>query len=93
MLVRSPTLTNRVSSVTVTGSRPESRSAGVVAAGVRGVVPSTTPAIAAMWAGVVPQQPPTRFTKPLSANSPRTAAVSSGDSSYSPNALGRPAFG
>ena len=28
-------------------------------------------AIAAMWSGVVPQQPPTMFTKPLSANSCR----------------------
>ena len=49
--------------------------------------------VAAMCAGVVPQQPPTRLTNPLCANSSRTAAVSSGDSSYSPNALGRPAFG
>ena len=79
--------------MTVTGSSPDSRSAGAVSAGVRGALPSTTPAIAAMCAGVVPQQPPTRLTKPLSANSARTAAVSSGDSSYSPNALGRPAFG
>ena len=31
----------------------------------------TASAIAAMWSGVVPQQPPTTFTKPLRANSSR----------------------
>ena len=46
-----------------------------------------------MCAGVVPQQPPTMFTKPASANSSRMPAVSSGASSYSPKALGRPALG
>ena len=93
MLVRSPTLTNSVSSVTVSGSSPDSRSAGRTSAGVRGVVPATARAMAAMCAGVVPQQPPTRFTKPASANSDTIAAVSSGVSSYSPKAFGRPALG
>ena len=92
MFVRSPTFT-KVSSVTVTGSSPESRRAGRVSTGVRGALPATAAAITAMWAAVVPQQPPTRLTKPLAANSSRTAAVSSGDSSYSPKALGRPALG
>ena len=46
-----------------------------------------------MWAGVVPQQPPTMLTRPACANSPSTRARSSGDSSYSPKAFGRPAFG
>jgi hypothetical protein len=42
---------------------------------------------------VVPQQPPTMFTKPDVANSRTSEAVMSGSSSYSPNALGSPAFG
>src|SRR3546814_1513657 len=49
--------------------------------------------MASMCAGVVPQQPPTMFRKPLWANSSMTLAVSTGSSSYSPNSLGRPAFG
>ena len=49
--------------------------------------------IARMWSGVVPQQPPSRLTRPLAANSLSNSAVSSAVSSYSPNAFGRPAFG
>ena len=49
--------------------------------------------MAAMWAGVVPQQPPAALIRPDFANSASTSAVSSGSSSYSPNAFGRPAFG
>ena len=57
-------------------------------------MPSTASAIAAMCSGVVPQQPPTMLTKPAAART-RAAArrSSSGVSSYSPNAFGRPAFG
>src|SRR5512146_316563 len=51
----------------------------------RGATPRTASAIARMCAGVVPQQPPTRFTRPLLANSPIVAAICSGVSSYSPN--------
>ncbi len=43
--------------------------------------------------GVVPQHPPTRFTRPASANSFIISAMASGDSSYSPNSFGNPAFG
>jgi hypothetical protein len=93
MLVRSPTFTNRLSSSTLSGSRPDRRSAGRTSGGVRGAASSTAAAMAAVCAGVVPQQPPTRLTKPASANSPSTAAVSAGASSYSPKALGRPALG
>ena len=46
-----------------------------------------------MWLGVVPQQPPMMLTSPLAANSPTVVAICSGVSSYSPNALGRPALG
>ena len=35
--------------------------------------PSTASAMAAMYSGVVPQQPPTMFSSPASANSPRMA--------------------
>ena len=59
----------------------------------RGALPSTAFAISRMWSGVVPQQPPTMLTIPEVANSPTNSPVSAGASSYSPNALGRPAFG
>src|SRR5574343_644899 len=36
---------------------------------VRGGTPRSAPAIALMWAGEVPQQPPTMFTTPLRAHS------------------------
>ncbi len=93
MLVRSPTFTNRLSSSIVNGSSPDSRMALGTSGTSRRGWPSTAFAIAEMWSGVVPQHPPTRLTKPLPANSPRIVAVSSGASSYSPNALGRPALG
>ena len=41
---------------------------------------SPASAIARMWAGVVPQQPPTMLTSPAWAHSPRCRAVVSGDS-------------
>ena len=53
----------------------------------------TASAIARMCAGVVPQQPPTMFTRPLRANSSSSPAVSQACSSYSPKAFGSPAFG
>ena len=62
MLVRSPTFTNRLSSVRVNGSRPDSRMAGSTSWALRTCLSSTARAIAAMWSGVVPQQPPTRLT-------------------------------
>ena len=93
MLVRSPTLTKRLSALIVNGSRPERRMAGATSTGTRGVLSATASAMARMWAGVVPQHPPTRLTRPLSANSDTIAAVSSAASSYSPKALGRPALG
>ena len=36
----------------------------------RGVLPATASAMARMWSGVVPQQPPTILTRPGAANSP-----------------------
>ena len=75
------------------GSRPASRSAGGTCAGCRGAPCVDAVAIAAMCSGVVPQHPPTMLTSPASANSPMTRAIASGVSSYSPKALGSPAFG
>ena len=75
------------------GSSPDRRSAGGTADGVRGAPCVDASAIAAMCAGVVPQQPPTMLTSPAVANSPTTRAIASGVSSYSPKALGSPAFG
>ncbi len=93
MLVRSPTLTNSDDSSTFSGSRPDSRSAGATSAARRGSTPLAAVAMAAMCSGVVPQHPPTMLTSPSPANSPSTAAIWSGVSSYSPNALGSPALG
>src|SRR5690606_26184840 len=59
----------------------------------RGGSPRTASAMARIWSGVVPQQPPTRFNSPERANSSRVAAVSSGVSSYSAKAFGSPALG
>ena len=56
-------------------------------------MPSTDSAIALICSGVVPQQPPTRFTNPSFANPDISLAICPGDWSYSPNSLGSPAFG
>ena len=77
----------------MTGSSPDSRSADAISGSTRGATPLAASAIAAMCSAVVPQQPPTMLTSPLPANSPRIPAMWSGLSSYSPNALGSPAFG
>ena len=94
-LVRSPTLTNSESASTLKGSRPDSRIAGGRCGLARGAMPSMARAIAAMWSGVVPQQPPATLTKPACANSFSSAAVISGVSSkpVSDIGFGRPAFG
>ncbi len=60
---------------------------------LRGANCFTLSAICFIWSGVVPQQPPTIFTKPSSAHSSKKCAVCSGCSSYSPIAFGKPAFG
>ena len=92
-LVRSPTLTKRESSLIFKGSRPLSRVNTGNSGMVRGGIFSTACAMACICSGVVPQQPPTIFTRLDSANSPMTSAMKSGDWSYSPNSLGRPALG
>ncbi|KAG1414244.1 hypothetical protein G6F57_023840 [Rhizopus arrhizus] len=61
----------------------------------RGVSAATLSAMARMWSGVVPQQPPDMFTSPARANSSSNADVSAGVSSKPVSAigLGRPALG
>ena len=64
-LVRSPTNSGRLSSVGAIASTPLTAGAGA-AAGTRGRRVRASAAMAAMWAGVVPQQPPTMLTQPSS---------------------------
>ncbi|MDT4818105.1 hypothetical protein FQZ97_511930 [compost metagenome] len=94
-LVRSPTLTNSVSSSMFKGSRPERRVFTGISGTARGVSEPTFAAISRMWSGVVPQQPPDMFTRPARANSSSSAEVSAGVSSKPVSAigLGRPALG
>src|SRR5439155_1427381 len=92
-LARSPTLTKSERSSMLSGSRPASRSAGGRAAGSRAGTPTSACAMAAMCSGVVPQQPPAMLIQPARAHSPIWRAIDSGVSSYSPKALGSPAFG
>ncbi|OPZ48800.1 MAG: hypothetical protein BWY91_03151 [bacterium ADurb.BinA028] len=93
MLVRSPTLTNSDCSSIVNGSNPASRVADGTSGTERGGIPATAATNCATCSGVVPQQPPMMLTRPDDANSPTTPDMVSGLSSYSPNALGRPALG
>ena len=79
--VRSPTMTKFASSKIEKGSRPLKRVTPGRSGTSRGARPRTASAIARVWSGVVPQQPPTRFTRPLSANSLRSELVVSGPSS------------
>ena len=74
MFVRSPTITKFVSGVIANGSRPLKLGARRRSGTRRGGTPSTAAAIARMCSGVVPQQPPTTFTSPSRAKSPRIAA-------------------
>ena len=76
-LLRSPTFTNRLSSSILSGSKPDKRIAVLISGNLRGAMPCMASAKALICSGVVPQQPPTMFTKPLSAHSLRCAAISS----------------
>src|SRR5687768_14717682 len=99
-LVRSPIIVKLLSGRIVSASRPERRvnplGFGIWDLGFdtdRGGRSFTASAIARMWSGVVPQQPPSTLTNTDSAQSRSMPAVSGGISSYWPNALGRPALG
>jgi len=63
------------------GSRPDSIVLCAAAGIWRGWAPSAASAMAAICAGVVPQQPPTMLTSPASSHSRTCAAVSSAASS------------
>ena len=80
-LVRSPIMVKVLSGRITSGSRPLRIVSWRGGGGRRGGLPRMASAMARMWAGVVPQQPPTMFTQPLSANSPSTAAICAGVSS------------
>ena len=92
-LVRSPTLTNGMSLVSVKGSSPESRISGAFSGTTRGGNFETASAMARICSGLVPQQPPTTLISPSRANSSICRAMNSGLSSYCPKAFGSPAFG
>ena len=79
--VRSPTFTKGISGVRTKGSRPESRIRRGTSGIGRGALPATASAMARIWSGVVPQQPPTMLTRPDSANSPTSLPIASGLSS------------
>jgi hypothetical protein len=80
--VRSPTVRKLLSGRRVSVSIPASCVRCSVCGGTgRGGRPATALATAPMCAGVVPQQPPTRFTSPLRAHSPTSSAVRAGLSS------------
>ena len=80
-LVRSPTMTKFVFSVIENGSRPLKRVTVRCVGTRRGGRPRMAAEIARVCSGVVPQQPPTTLTSPLSANSRSSELVVSGPSS------------
>ena len=79
--VRSPTMTKFVSPVKENGSSPLKRVTARCSGTRRVGMPLTAAAIAFVCSGVVPQQPPTTLTSPLSANSRSSELVVSGPSS------------
>src|SRR5690242_13960481 len=94
-LVRSPTFTKFVSGRIVRGSRPLNRLNGSEVGTTRGDKPRTASLMTRMCAGVVPQQPPTRLSQPLRAQSLSCGARVSGVSGkpVGRRGFGRPAFG
>ena len=92
-LVRSPILIKLLSGRIIRGSKPLSLVKGSILGIFRGERVFIASAIALIWFGVVPQQPPTKFTRELSANSSMIDAMDLGVSSYSPISLGSPALG
>src|SRR5947208_94467 len=79
----------------VSASNPLNRIAGSTAGTVRGGKPLTASAIALIWGGVVPQQPPTMLSQPFCAHSRSCGASVSGVSGkpVGNKGFGRPAFG
>ena len=92
-LVRSPIMTNGFSLRNTNGSFPANCVILLGSGFLRGVSPCTASPIALIWAGVLPQQPPTMLTQPCFAKSRTKLAILFGVSSNSPSSLGSPAFG
>src|SRR5512147_360061 len=94
-LVRSPMFTKLESGRIVTASRPLRRVKGSIVGIILGARPRTASAINLIWAGVVPQQPPTILSHPFSAHSRSWGARLSGVSGepVGSNGFGNPAFG
>ena len=92
-LVRSPTLTNKLSRVMLKASSPDRWQAGLYSGMARGACGETISTMVRICSGVVPQQPPTILTIPALAKPCTIVAVSVGVSSYSPNSFGKPALG
>ena len=79
--VRSPIIVKLASSKIAKGSRPLKRVMRCLSGTRLGARHRAVSAMALTWSGVVPQQPPTTFTSPASANSLRKPLVSFGSSS------------
>ena len=79
----------------VKASRPLRRSPVPDGDGIRGGQSRTAAAIARIWAGVVPQHPPTMFSQPADAHSASCGARLAGVSGnpVSERGSGKPAFG
>ena len=95
-LVRSPTFTKAAAPPSrLRASRPARRRAAGADGTARAAKRPVRRRMAAMCSGVVPQQPPTRFTSPSRAKVSRIAAVSSGPSGkpVGERGFGRPALG
>ena len=91
-LVRSPTITGRVSSSTTNASIPDTRLSPRCTGG-RAAAPAALAASSRMCSGPVPQQPPVTFSQPASINRPMVLAIISGVSLYLPSSSGKPALG
>mmetsp|Transcript_49630 Transcript_49630/g.153276 ORF Transcript_49630/g.153276 Transcript_49630/m.153276 type:complete len:200 (+) Transcript_49630:2571-3170(+) len=77
-LQRSPTFMKPSSLVTCSASRPDSIMVLCLVPLGRGVMPLTASAMARMWSGEEPQQPPTMFTQPAAAKPRIASAISAG---------------
>ena len=91
-LVRSPTMTGRVSSSTTSASMPETRDS-LSLTGTLLVALAARSTSSRMCSGPVPQQPPMTFSQPFSMKRPMAADSISGVSLYLPSSSGRPALG
>ena len=92
-LVRSPIIRKLESDRRVNASWPLSLVSGGTAGTSRGAAFSAAWAIAAIYSGVVPQQPPMMLTQRFSRKAPICWDISFGVWSKPPNSFGSPALG